>query len=1576
MGREQPVRADGRQTVSERLQALLARRANGPEAAQLAIFARGLLSRGGRWLDDLGADDAAALVASAFRFCAAPGPELRVRAITPTYATEGWDAPGSVIETCMPDRPFVVDTLRERLGAAGLQVRVLLHPIFSAYRDATGRLERLGPPAETERRESFVHVAVSRVREAEVLARLERDVQAALEDVRLVTDDFPLMVTRAHAIATELEGVGRGAAPSRGAEAAAVADLLRWLVDGAFVFFGYREYEVGSGPDATITLRPGTGLGLLRREARSSFSEPQPLSALPSAVRARLDDGRLLTVRKTIAESPVHRRARMDHVAVKALDAEGRVVGVRRFLGLFSSKAYAEEAAGIPLLRRVLRQILAAEHVVTGSHDHKEVVSVFNSLPKPTLFASTAEEIRLAVRTVLDAGEADVVVAARPQAGEESTAVLVAIPRERFSGDARARVCRALADRLGGTLLDDQIVLAEGDRVFLHFVFDGGPARVSDRELRRVVVEIVRSWEEGFQEALVHGHGEGEGETLAARYARALPEEYKAVVPAARAAEDAELLDAVALDGRPRVVLAAGDAPDTTALRLYVAGKSLVLSDLVPVLENLGLRALAADQVVLAPEERGPLFLESFVVQDARRQAIEEGAAARLADALLAVIEGRVENDTLNRLVVEAGLEWTEVECLRAYAAYAVQGRLAARRILVPLVAAHPEAARRLFECFAVRFGPEGGDPAAARRRFEDSLETVASLREDQLLRALLDLVEATVRTNFFARDHTDYVAFKLHAAELVHLPPPRPLYEIWVHGPRMEGIHLRGGKVARGGIRASDRPDDFRTEILSLMKTQTVKNALIVPTGAKGGFVQKGPGAPVDGYRTLIHALLDLTDDLVGGQVVHPRGMVVRDEPDPYLVVAPDKGTAAFSDVANAIALERGFWLGDAFASGGSHGYDHKALGITARGAWECVRTHFHELGIDADTAPLTVAAIGDPSGDVFGNTMLRSPYLRLRAAFDHRHVFLDPDPDPARAFAERERLFRAGRGWGAFDPAAQSRGGAVVERAAKRVQLTPEAQAMLGLAAPVASGEELVRAVLRLDVDLLFNGGIGTYVKASAESHAEVGDPANDGMRVDADTLRARVVVEGGNLGFTQRARVEYALGGGRIDTDAVDNSAGVDMSDHEVNVKIGLRAVVDSGELTCEARNALVASVTDEVVAAVLAHNRDQSRVLGVDQVRSRTRLDDFRELIAELEHTAGLDRSLEALPDRDTLRARRSDYLGLTRPELAIVMAYEKIAIERAVLASSLPEEPLLVPLFLGYFPAVLATRWPDAVRAHPLGREILATQVANAVVDGLGATFVHCVTRATGVDAAEAIRAWAVAVVVAREGALVGAIGRGGFAADVEAACRLALERTMARVTRWIVANVDLTHAVAEAAALGDAVGRVRDRLPEWVVGAEAEAFHRRRSELEIAGLPAELAREAATAEWLTAVLDVVTVARDASVGPEEAAACYFALAHDVDFAWLWARADEAGEEDRWQRRAVEGMVEDLMDARRRLARLRLGGGEIAARPLAALQDLVRDLRAAPRTSLAALQVVVREVCRLAHASTVVGKGDV
>jgi glutamate dehydrogenase len=1561
----------------ERLAALLARKVEAREAQQLGAFATQLLARAQGYLGAVPDEEIAQLVLSAFRFFQAPGPLPRVRVLTPSYVEEGWDAAWTIIETCLGDRPFIVDTVREELRAQGLEVRALLHPILAVARDPTGRAERVELPTHGATRESFLHVAVPRITDPARLEAIGAAVRARLDDLVLVTEDFGLQLARAQAMAAEFEQLGRARDPRLAADATAIGDFLRWLVDGGFVFLGYREYAfTGAGEAGAVELRTGTGLGLLRREERSQFITPQPIAGLPPPVRRRIGGTRLLTVTKTHALSPVHRRIPMDDLAFAALDAAGTVVGERRFIGLFTSKAHAEEAAEIPLLRRLLRQIIAAEGVIAGSHDWREIVGVFNTLPKSVLFSATSEELRADIQTILGAQRTnDVVVSIREGGQGERLAVLVVMPRSRISGEARERVAALVAKRLGVERVEDHLYAGADDdptsRARLYLTFTRGSARLdaaSINALGRAIDAVLESWSARLRDALVERDGDDAGERLAARWADAFPAKYTAETPVERALADVALAERAVTRAAAEIAVDPAPVDGATVLRVYLSGEPLVLTDFLPLLDHAGVRTLVEDRVRLDPPVGPPVFLHRFLLQDRAGQPLD---VARIGDRFVALLHAvranRVVTDDLDRLVLEAHLDWRAVECLRAYASYGVQAGLGARAELCSALAAHPEPAARLFTCFASRFEGGADDPGAAER-FLASLDGVESLRDDRALRGLLDLVHATVRTTYFARDAaSDRLVLKFRCADVPFLSDPRPRYETYVRAPAVEGLHLRAGLVARGGLRLSDRPEDYRTEVLSLMRTQTMKNAIIVPTGAKGAFVPRGSARPVEAYREFVRGLLDVTDTVAAGRVVHPPGLRILDEEDPYLVVAADKGTAAFSDEANAIALERGFWLGDAFASGGSHGYDHKALGITARGVWECVRTHFRELDVDADTAPLRTAGIGDMSGDVFGNGLLRSSQLRLVGAFNQEHVFLDPDPDPAASYAERERLFKAGRGWGAYDPSVLSPGGVVARRAAKRIPLTAEARALLGLPEEAPSGEAVVRAVLGLDVDLLWNGGVGTYVRAPDEPDAAAGDPANDPVRVTSTALRARVVAEGGNLGVTQRGRVAYALAGGRINIDAVDNSAGVDLSDHEVNLKICLAPLVAADRLAPAARNALLAAVTDDVAQRVLAHNASQSRLLTLDQRRSQTRLDDFRTHLAELERTLGVPRAKLGLPEWESLQSRQTAYPGLTRPELAVLAAWTKIDLGAALRASDVPDDPALESFLLDYFPARVRAEFPDAVRAHRLRREIVLVELANTLVDELGTTFVHRVRRATSTDVADVCRAWAVAWRLV-DGAALASAGRAArlqLTDDVAAA--LHLEAGLAAATQWLLARgTDARGIEARTAELAPAVARVRARLAEWLVGAEGEAYHRRRAAFEMMGMAPRAAEGFADLELLPGMLDVVALSRERGLDLETIGKRYYALGGDIDFAWLEGQLVPGPDAEPWTRRALEGIADDVRIARRQLALVDADG---STERLAALRRVIDEARALGHPPLPALIVVGRAFRRAAEVSS-------
>jgi glutamate dehydrogenase len=1543
----------------------------------------------------------AALAASAFSFYRARGRgPLALRVFTPMADRDGWTAPVTVIETVLDDRPFIVDTVTALLESNGGEVKRLLHPQFSAIRAGDGSLTQLSEPGGDDARESFVHVEAANL---PANPRWQQELAEHLEALMLVTGDHAAMRERLAASVARLRATPLPTPWEE--EREEVAAWLERLEDERFVLLGYREYVLrDTASERIAAVRADTGLGLLRDPGRSRWAAPV---ALPPPLVERIDAPPLLTVSRTTARSPVYRTAPMDDLAIKEVDATGNVVGAQRFLGLFTTQIDAEPASETPLLRRRLDAILAREGALQDSHDWRELRALFDSVPHEVLLAARLDDVQESLRAIRRAE-----VTAHPDVRLHADAhgrglfALVILPRARFSTALHARVTAAVARVLDGPLLLEHLALDDRAVARLHYHAVVAPDRLAAppvAALREALGDLLQTWEDGLRDALAVDAPRGEAERLAVRYGRALPPAYKAATDPAHAARDVDCIEALLASGREQIEVRPGHDDAPLCLNVYLRDTTLALSDFVPTLEHLGLRVLGQDIVeLILPEAR--VTRHTFSVAPTHAVEVDaERVGPPLVAALHAMRTGLAIDDGLNALILDAGLDWRAVRILRAYVDHAHQTGVSSRPALREALITAPRCAATLAAWFAAKFDPAAstlappdrlkGPVAAAERAFFEQLAVVPSLRHDRPLRALGAGVAATVRTNAYASAAGAPVALKLDAAQLVHLPAPRPAIEIWVHGIGLQGIHLRSGPVARGGIRFSDRPDDFRAEILALLRTQVMKNALIVPVGAKGGFVLSGGAAdaPPDSarvaaaYDAFIDALLSITDSRERGQIVHPSEVLRYDGDDAYLVVAADKGTAAFSDRANGLAERRGFWLGDAFASGGSHGYDHKQLGITARGAWECARQHFREMDRDLDRDVVRVAGIGDMSGDVFGNGMLRSRRILLLAAFDHRHVFLDPAPDAERAARERERLFAlAGSSWADFSPAAFGAGGGVFPRDAKAIPLSHEACAMLGLEGAPPSGDDVVRAILRLPVDLLWNGGIGTYVKASDEPHAAVGDSANDAVRIDATELRATVVVEGGNLGLTQRARVEYALAGGRINNDAIDNSAGVDCSDHEVNLKIALQPLAAGGELAATARARLLAELAEPVSHAVIAHNRRQARALTADQLRSQTQLAAFRDLVTILESEAGLDRTLAQLPSRDALRLRRGIYRGLTRPELAVLLANTKLDLRRRLVHSTLIDDPELEPLLIGYFPAALANQYPAAMRRHALRREILALELTHRLVDGMGMTFLVRIVRDTGRDVLDAMRAWAGARVLGEGAALEAELDAIDDRLSHAAAqrCALLFADGLERATLWLIDTVSNDQPLATLRqAYAPALEELHEAWPEFLPAARRDAHTGEVSGLTGLGIPEPLAERLVRLASLDERLEITQLAATARVPLAAAATTYLQIGPQFGLDWLRQTIPAAlAGEDRWAPRASAGLQEELLDARRRIAaailgeRLSDGSGEtnVAAfseahrDALDGLLGLIGDLKATPQPTLPALLVVLRELNRLAQ----------
>jgi glutamate dehydrogenase len=1447
---------------------------------------------------------------------------------------------GSLLETNTPDLPFLVDSVHEELRARGFEVVRDTHPIIGVERDAAGRIVRVGDPRELPT-ESVMHFELERRLDATELAELEDATRAVLADVQRVVADFHAMTERVEAFASEASDPGEAA-------------FLRWLLDGHLVLLGV----VGGGPN----------LGL---------------------ARGGVPDGEGLHIGKTAELSTVHRGARMDAII---LGGRGRIIG------LFTSRAYAEPASSTPLLSEKLDQILKRLDLIEGSHDYKAAVALYDSFPKDELFAASADELQGAVSALIGLRADESRLLTRRSADGRSVSIIAAVPRDRLSADVRERVRELIAERYGADHVDVQEVLGESDRMQVHLTAYSARtlAEVSTSELQKSVRELARTWADRVREQLVAIHGDERGRMLAARWAKRLPEQYKASVTPAMGAEDIGCLERVATGGTDLVVGLADDsenpAQPRTRVSLYKRGPKVELGRATPLLEHLGLRAI--EELPTRLDGEPELWVQSFAVLGPGDAPLDlEASGARVADAQRAAWHGESESDSLNRLVVSTDLGWRQVEILRAYRRYRQRiGSRYTESFQNDVIAANPRLTEKLMRLFEMRFDPKADGTVDAQLGLRDEIvadvDGVELLDHDRILRNQLGLIEATVRTNVYRSGH-DAMAFKLRSQEVPAIPQPAPLFEIYVYAPDMEGIHLRGGRIARGGIRWSDRMD-YRTEVFGLMRAQMTKNAVIVPAGAKGGFFLKDrpldPGAlkmeVKRQYVRYISALLDVTDNLVDGQVSHPDAVVVRDEDDTYLVVAADKGTATFSDTANEIAVRRGFWLGDAFASGGSAGYDHKALGITAKGAWESVKRHFRELGVDPEADVITAAGIGDMSGDVFGNGMLLSQTMKLVAAYDHRHVFIDPDPDPQPSWQERKRLFElAGSSWDDYDKELLSAGGGVYPRTAKRIELSEQARAVLGIEDAELSPSEVIQAILRAPVDLLWNGGIGTVVKASTESDADALDRSSDAIRVDADDLRCRVIGEGGNLGLTQRARIEFARRGGRVNADFIDNSAGVDCSDHEVNLKILLDLAVRAGDLTHEGRDALLRDVTDDVVRHVLQDSYLQARIIAQEVQESAVRVFAYEDLMSQLEEEGLLSRVVERLPASDEMAERRRAGEGIARPELAILLADAKRSLTDALLDGTLVDDPFFETDLSGYFPPAVVERFGELLAEHPLRRELVATIVSNDVVNSMGSTFVSQMQSELGAHPAEVVRAYRIAREVTGARVRWARVDELGSGLDPELAWELmrGVNTLVSDVARWFL-------SLAKGASLSDTIGRhqagferLESAMPdlrdeEWRTEHEANA-----ADLIARGIPEDIARAHAFQRAMIHAPDAVAVAEDTGRDVLDAARALFEIGEGLQLEWLEREIERLPSTTRLQRWAEQAVLDDVLEARRVLALQALQESPDASAedavaaflhsredPRRRLASFTRALALEGSTDLAGLSLAVRHLRELAR----------
>ncbi|HEY6484682.1 MAG TPA: NAD-glutamate dehydrogenase domain-containing protein [Steroidobacteraceae bacterium] len=1544
-----------------------------------------------------------------------PGRSL-VRVFNPSPQRDGFESPHTLVMLVTDDMPFLVDSVGIVFSRADIAVHLLVHPVLEVRRDGRGRLVDLGG-ADGAHAESWQLYEIDRQTDPAQLEKLQHTIEATLADVRIVVDDWLPMRAKVKALTASLHSLPP---PLAAAEVNEARLLLEWMEARHFVFLGYRYYRLQRGAKQDRLL-PDTrsGLGIFHNGGRHSVRSAAIV--LSGEVRSRARERELLILTKANASATVHRGEYLDYVGVKDFDARGRVCGEHRFLGLWTSTAYHRSPRDIPVLRRKVERVIEYFGLDPQSHDGKAVLNVLETYPRDELFQAGVDDLIRIARGVVNLYERRTVrLLVRRDPYHRFYSCLIYVPRDRYNTEVRQRIEQIVLEGFAGRSVETQVQISASNHARVHVVVHTDPqsrARVDFGAIEQRIADAALTWTDRLREVLVLSRGEAGALALFNRYRRAFPVAYEEEVTPGDALEDLVDLEslrenAAALpDSAKRAALRLSlhrpprQMTERVHLKIVKLAEPVPISDLLPMLENFGLRVISERPYELAWPEGGAAWIQDFELEHRDRVPVDiPKIQSPFNQAFLAAWRGEIENDGFNRLLLLAGLGAREIVILRAYCRYLLQtGVPFSQAYMERTLAGNPAIARNLVRLFERRFDPDAVRSARGAQRdaeklvaqLRSDLDAVASLDEDRILRGYLNVVEATLRTNFYqfagatASEPKPYLALKLDPAKIPDLPLPRPKFEVFVYSPRVEAVHLRMGYVARGGIRWSDRREDFRTEILGLMKAQNVKNTLIVPAGAKGGFVcKKLPTGPRDEvqaeviacYQTLIRALLDLTDNIVAGRIVPPPRVVRRDRDDAYLVVAADKGTASFSDIANAISAEYGYWLGDACASGGSAGYDHKKMAITARGGWECVKRHFREIGTDIQKKDFTVIGIGDMSGDVFGNGMLLSRHIRLLAAFDHRHIFLDPAADAAVGFAERARLFALARSsWDDYDRRKISRGGGVFPRSAKSIPLSGEAAALLGLAASAATPNEIIHAVLSMPADLLWNGGIGTYVKASDESNAEVGDRANDGVRVNGVDLRVKVIGEGGNLGLSQRGRIEFALAGGRLNTDFIDNSAGVNTSDVEVNIKILLNPLVLAGRLARSERNKLLARMTGEVATLVLRNNYLQSQAISTLELQAAARLAEYQHLIRTLERSGELNRALEFLPGDEELAERRKRQTGLTRPELAILLAYSKIWLTNHLLASDVPEDSYLASELVRYFPLPVQERFARSIAHHQLRREIITTATTNSLVNRMGPTFVPRAQEDTGAEPAQIARAYT----AAREIFDMRATWAQIEALDTKVPAKLQYSmafqtsRLMRHITYWLLAHRKRQlHVDAAVAEFRKGVRQLEADIARVLTGSDAERFEKIRREHIAEGVPPELAARIASLSAHNAAPDIVEIATAHRVGVAEAARAYFQVGARVGLDWLREQIEQLSVEGTWQAIARTGLRDAAMRIHRRIAERVLSRKEgsadarVAAWVAAGGEELTHwqrtltDMRASGASDFASLSVGVESVRKL------------
>ncbi|KZZ72860.1 NAD-glutamate dehydrogenase [Oleiphilus sp. HI0130] len=1468
--------------------------------------------------------------------------KTKVSIDNPGLEVDGWQSPHTVITVLMDNVPFIVDSLRIALTDMNLRVQGIQNVILSSERDGNGKLKALEPGSkrsESCREEALIRIEIDRITKQDQIRSLCDKLDGVLSEVFSAVDDYPLMLDRVGAITKSWADKGHSHASKEDLEEASA--FMDWLASNSFTFLGYVEYDIeGAGADRVLVRQDKTALGILKDAYKSDAKVV--LKDVPRHTREHILEKEIFLFAKSSRRSRVHRPAYADYVVVKKFDDKGDVVGERRFLGLYTARVFNDDLNNVPLLRQKVVQARDLSGYDLRDHAGKEFEQLMSAFPRDELFQVSAERLYGAINSALYAQERrKVSIYLREDAFGRFVCALVYVPRDIFNTDLRLKIQHLLVDELDAEDIDFNTLLSESPLARTQFnikLTDKVPSRAKFEAIEQKILGVVISWHDDLEAALTEQYGEEQGSHLAKHYRQGFNASYREAFTPRRAALDLSHIDTIANGGGLEMSFyrSMDEGEDTFHCKLFVGDEPVTLSDVMPIFENMGFRVIGESPFIVKSLSGNVIWMHDFSLQSHSGKGIDLAKIKDKFEVLFKEIwDERAENDRFNRLLVTSYLDWRDIAVLRSYARYMRQVRVSnSQELISSTLVHHDDLVQLLLEMFKLRFDPEGPKKAERTKAFEkleteflEGLEDVPNLTEDKILRLYLDLIKATVRTNFYqkAKDKfKSYISFKLLPRLIPNVPLPVPMFEIFVYSPRVEGVHLRGGKVARGGLRWSDRNEDYRTEVLGLVKAQQVKNAVIVPVGAKGGFVAKKlPQGDRDAfmkegiacYKIFISALLDVTDNLVKGKVVPPKNTIRHDEDDYYLVVAADKGTATFSDIANQISEDRGHWLGDAFASGGSQGYDHKKMGITARGAWVSVQRHFKELGHNVQEQPFTCVGVGDMSGDVFGNGMLLSDQTKLIAAFNHMHIFIDPDPDTTKSFAERQRLFDLPRSsWDDYDKTLISKGGGIFSRDAKSIKLTPEIKKWLGLDVAALAPTALIHEILKADMDLLWFGGIGTYIKASHESHADCGDKANDGLRVDAKDLKVKVIGEGGNLGMTQNSRIEFATQGGLLNTDFIDNAGGVDCSDNEVNIKILLNGVVTAGDLTEKQRNSLLYDMTDDVAEHVLRHNYRQTQAISIANYEAVARIEEYRRLMNSLESAGKLNRELEFLPSEEQMIERKSNGKGLTRPELAVLISYVKGDMKEALNQECFTADDYVSSEIHRVFPDRLSKKFKKEIDNHQLHSEIVATQVANDMINHMGISFVARLNNSTGANATSIAMAYLIARDVFKLDHWWETIE--GLDYKVSAATQIEmmtqLMSLMRRAVRWLIRNRrSELKVLADIERFSKGVTQISSDLHKYLRGSVKDRWEQRHQSLVEEGVPEDVAGLVSGASFTYAALGIIEAHESSSASLERVAEVYYSIGDYLDLNWFAQQIDSLTPSTHWQALAREAFREDL-----------------------------------------------------------------